>query len=374
MGLPSQHNRAVDALHHQRLVPVHVSRRGDHVDAGTDLGLPVQQFVGTAGEVHEVVHRVVPSSCHREFFPLTHDRATSQHRVAAAMIEVQMAVHHQLDLVQRNADGAKRFRQDDPLRAVPVLRFVITLAEAGVQQHKTEVVSNQIAVHGLDSWTPISSLLRRSHERSEQEAPNVVGTHFSTVAAPPRPCSTLDAVLAAEFLPGVDQGTSGRTTHLDTVEDRAPIAMRDQRAPPAFRAATTTGASIRAPPRKDLHMATDYDASRKTEDEQKEESLEARRLTSGEQDKTSGKVDEDETELAESYGSPARISPTKRSPSKSRRSRPTSSRAQPVSSFSTNLDGPHRPPTSVATAPDDRRVISGRGWLFEVVEAPTGTV
>jgi hypothetical protein len=51
-------------------------------------------------------------------------------------------------------------------------------------------------------------------------------------------------------------------------------------------------------------VATDYDASRKTEDEQKEESLEARRLTSGEQDKTSGKVDEDETELAESYELP----------------------------------------------------------------------
>ena len=63
-------------------------------------------------------------------------------------------------------------------------------------------------------------------------------------------------------------------------------------------------------------MATDYDASRKTEDEQKEESMEARRLggalatlascrlTSGEQDKTSGKVDEDETELAESYELP----------------------------------------------------------------------
>src|SRR5688500_20305531 len=51
-------------------------------------------------------------------------------------------------------------------------------------------------------------------------------------------------------------------------------------------------------------MATDYDASRKSEDEQKEESLEARRLTSGEQDKTSGKVDEDETEVAESYELP----------------------------------------------------------------------
>ncbi|GAA2145079.1 DUF4193 domain-containing protein [Nocardioides koreensis] len=51
-------------------------------------------------------------------------------------------------------------------------------------------------------------------------------------------------------------------------------------------------------------MATDYDASRKTEEEQKEESLEARRLTSGDQDKTSGKVDEDETESAESYELP----------------------------------------------------------------------
>lgn len=51
-------------------------------------------------------------------------------------------------------------------------------------------------------------------------------------------------------------------------------------------------------------MATDYDASRKTEDEQKEESLEARRLTSGEQDKTSGKVDEDEAEAAEAYELP----------------------------------------------------------------------
>jgi hypothetical protein len=51
-------------------------------------------------------------------------------------------------------------------------------------------------------------------------------------------------------------------------------------------------------------MATDYDASRKTEDEQKEESLEARRLASGDQDKTSGRVDEDEAEAAESYELP----------------------------------------------------------------------
>lgn len=34
--------------------------------------------------------------------------------------------------------------------------------------------------------------------------------------------------------------------------------------------------------REEVRMATDYDASRKSEDEQKEESLDARRLTSGE--------------------------------------------------------------------------------------------
>src|SRR5690606_1992465 len=57
-------------------------------------------------------------------------------------------------------------------------------------------------------------------------------------------------------------------------------------------------------PERNPQMATDYDASRKTEDEQKEQSLEARRLTTGDLDKTSGKVDEDETEAAEAYELP----------------------------------------------------------------------
>lgn len=51
-------------------------------------------------------------------------------------------------------------------------------------------------------------------------------------------------------------------------------------------------------------MATDYDASRKTEEELKEETQEARRLTSGEQDKTSGKLGDDENELADSFELP----------------------------------------------------------------------
>ena len=51
-------------------------------------------------------------------------------------------------------------------------------------------------------------------------------------------------------------------------------------------------------------MATDYDASRKSEEEQKEESLEALRLTATDKDASSSKIDEDETEAAESFELP----------------------------------------------------------------------
>ncbi len=49
-------------------------------------------------------------------------------------------------------------------------------------------------------------------------------------------------------------------------------------------------------------MATDYDAPRKTEEEQNEESIEE--LKARRHDKNSGKVDEDETEAAESFELP----------------------------------------------------------------------
>ncbi len=49
-------------------------------------------------------------------------------------------------------------------------------------------------------------------------------------------------------------------------------------------------------------VATDYDAPRKTEEEQNEESIEE--LKARRHDKNSGKVDEDEAEAAESFELP----------------------------------------------------------------------
>jgi len=53
---------------------------------------------------------------------------------------------------------------------------------------------------------------------------------------------------------------------------------------------------------QEKQMATDYDAPRKTEEEQGEESLEE--LKARRHDKNSGKVDEDEAEAAESFELP----------------------------------------------------------------------
>lgn len=120
-------------------------------------------------------------------------------------------------------------------------------------------------------------------------------------------------------------------------------------------------ASIRAPPREELHMATDYDASRKTEDELKEESLETRRLTSGEHDKRQDRWTKTKLCPPSRMSFAARTSRARPSPSRSHQSRPRSSCAGHVSSSSTHLDGPHRPGTFATTAPEDRGAPRGTG-------------
>src|SRR3954452_2688719 len=107
-------------------------------------------------------------------------------------------------------------------------------------------------------------------------------------------------------------------------------------------------------------MATDYDASRKTEDEQKEESLEARRLTSGDQDKTSGKVDEDETELAESYELPGADLSHETLSIEVTPKQADEFTCTACFSFSTQSGDPLRALTSVSTAPEARRLIASR--------------
>ena len=64
----------------------------------------------------------------------------------------------------------------------------------------------------------------------------------------------------------------------------------------------TTGVTGAGWGERKLRMATDYDAPRKNEEDQSEESIEE--LKARRHDKNSGKVDEDEAEAAESFELP----------------------------------------------------------------------
>src|SRR5690606_30144907 len=70
----------------------------------------------------------------------------------------------------------------------------------------------------------------------------------------------------------------------------------------AARASTTSAGGPDSRGESTHVMATDYDAPRKNEDEQSEESIEE--LKARRHDKNSGKVDEDETEAAEAFELP----------------------------------------------------------------------
>ena len=78
----------------------------------------------------------------------------------------------------------------------------------------------------------------------------------------------------------------------------SPDSLRAQSARAAQRRRTGAGMG-----RENTHaMATDYDAPRKNEEDQSEESIEE--LKARRHDKNSGKVDEDEAEAAESFELP----------------------------------------------------------------------
>src|SRR3954465_4908376 len=79
--------------------------------------------------------------------------------------------------------------------------------------------------------------------------------------------------------------------------------MRSARASGTMRRADEgAGSPAQGMGREKTRMATDYDAPRKNEEDQSEESIEE--LKARRHDKNSGKVDEDEAEAAESFELP----------------------------------------------------------------------
>ena len=134
MGLPGQHHRARPRT--PRPVTDVRPRVREWGSRGDRDGSPPRRPAGRtcSGVVDEVLHRVVPLLRHGELPSLTDDGRTRQQRVAAAVIGVQVAVDHQLDLVQLDTDRGERLRWCSAAGPVPVLRLGVAKTQTGVEQ------------------------------------------------------------------------------------------------------------------------------------------------------------------------------------------------------------------------------------------------
>ena len=128
------------------------------MDAAADLRFAVQQCVVASGILDEVLHRVVAEACLRKLSSLAQDRRPGEEWVATAVIEVQMAVHHHVDVCQLHADAVERFLQRGSAGPIPLLGLGVSEAKARIQHHQAGVVSNQIAVHRFDPRPPRTRL------------------------------------------------------------------------------------------------------------------------------------------------------------------------------------------------------------------------
>ena len=144
---------------------------------GRIFGLPVEQLVGKPGDVYQLgqgVARRVEGGL--ELDPLGEDRPAGEAGVAAAVVEVKVAVHDQPDVPGRGPAGGQCRSQRVTPR--PVVSIDVGVApHPGVEQQQAVRVIYQVAEAGLDPGAPGARLLRRPHEVTEVDAPHAGVRH-----------------------------------------------------------------------------------------------------------------------------------------------------------------------------------------------------
>jgi hypothetical protein len=106
-----------------------------------------------------------------EFDVLDEDRDLAQQRVAAAVVEVQVAVRGEPDVTDLCPDRRQRLAQPHPAGAVVRVNLGMG-AHAGVEQDHSLGVADGIAQAGLDPGHPRPGLLRWPYEVAEINAPH----------------------------------------------------------------------------------------------------------------------------------------------------------------------------------------------------------
>jgi peptide/nickel transport system permease protein len=146
-GVPDQQvERAVAGPRHDGLVADRVARGRDHRQAGQDLGVAVKQLEPRAREVEPAgqVGRLAAGAL--EFGPLDTKRGVPEHRILAAVVEVQVGVDHQGDVGGGHVQLGQGVGHRDVDHA-PVIKQVLRAAHAGVDQDRAARMGDHEAVH-----------------------------------------------------------------------------------------------------------------------------------------------------------------------------------------------------------------------------------
>jgi hypothetical protein len=120
-----------------------VPRSGDDQHAGQYLGLAVELLVAQSGRVDEFRQRVVGSSRRFELDALCQDGAASQLGVAAAVVEVQVAVGNEPYVLDTRADVGQRVGQHPAVRPVVLVGLGVA-AHTAVDEQQPVGVLDQI--------------------------------------------------------------------------------------------------------------------------------------------------------------------------------------------------------------------------------------
>ena len=184
MGLAREDDRPVVALEDDGLVPIDVSGRGNDVYSGRYLGLAVKQLVACSSKVDQVRDRVVGGLSSVEFDALASDRAAAEGRVAADVVEVQVAVHDDVDVVSGEAEPAESILDADALWPVPSFGLGTCITQAGVEKKQACGGARDVSKHGLDPRAAGVRLLGGPNERSQFKPGHVLDPHVTTLGQP----------------------------------------------------------------------------------------------------------------------------------------------------------------------------------------------
>lgn len=179
MGLAGEDDRTVVTLEDDGLVPVDVSGGRDDVNAGSELGLAVQQLIACTDEVDQGCGRVLGRLGGAELLALAEDRLPGEGGVATDVVEVEMTVDDQVDVVGGEAQRAEGVLDRDPPWPVPGVGLGAGLAKTGVEEEQSCRCSREVTQDRIYAWGSGPCLFRGANEGPEFELGHIIEAHGS---------------------------------------------------------------------------------------------------------------------------------------------------------------------------------------------------